>query len=189
MRTGDVYLIPQLKIESVEWKKEYTMPATAIVRIPTKPGPKRRNGSGMGRRARPSFRVGDARREMRLDLFYGVDEIAAIGVEQWDLVHGAELVKSGKRYIAKLQSELPTRAITVDLYYPMAKIARVTVRPYKYGTQRKMTIGYLLWQLARAYDTIYGAPFFWGVRNHDISDLRFVDFELDDNIGKVSVCS
>jgi len=183
-----VYAIPLLKMSMVKWVREYTQPASEIQRVPTKPAPKRRKGP-RGRIAKRDPHFGDYRREVYLDLSYGVADMAALGPEQWDLIHGAELVVHRRRSLARLENDLPTRAITVDLWYPMDRIARVTVRPYKIGTHRKMTVGYLLWQLSQAYGRIYDEWARWGVRNHSITDLRFISIELDDNIGTVGVCS
>ena len=189
----EVYTVPALKIVSVEWAREYTRPATEIKRVPTKPAPKRRKSDGSGRHARPRYRIGDFTREVHMDLSYFVAEIANTTPAEWKFIHGATLSRSGKKSVAVLERDLPTRAITVDLSYPMDRIARVTVRPYKVGTQagsrREMTVGYLLWQLSNAYQEIYEDWSRWGIRNHGIEDLRFTGFELDDNIGKVSVCS
>lgn len=52
-----------------------------------------------------------------------------------------------------------------------------------------MSVGYLLWQLARAYKIIYKSHAKWGVWGHAIGDLTFEIFELNDNIGYVAIGS
>jgi len=52
-----------------------------------------------------------------------------------------------------------------------------------------MSVGYVLWQLARAYKAVYKKYAAYGVWGHAITDLVFEIFELKDNIGYVSIGS
>jgi len=77
----------------------------------------------------------------------------------------------------------------------------VVYEPDKHGTKLKlldgkmhtseprMSVGYLLWVLARAYRKVYEEYGAYGVWGHAIGDLVFERLEIKDNIGVVSVGS
>ena len=49
-------------------------------------------------------------------------------------------MRRGVKAYASIETYLPTRAITVDLTYPLSKIARVTIKPYtRFSRDRKIT--------------------------------------------------
>lgn len=221
MRSKPEYVIPEPEIEMIEWtldtsKGGYKKPATPIKVIPTKPAPKAVKLRGARGAKKGSLRVffrkdliasHDAEREFDLSLNAHVATMATLKPEQLDLVGGAVLVEPNRRRgirksYASIDTRLPTRAITVDISYPLCKIARVTVKPYTYRSARSrsgphrgdrgyenMSVGYLLYQLARAYKTIYKSHAKWGVWGHAITDLVFERLKIKDNVGEVSIGS
>ena len=194
-------------------------PATEIKRIPTKPAPEmsKKNKALLKRGIHSMADMiarDNAKPKVYLRLNYHVATTATLKPEQWDLIGGAELVParkpalskrealchvSGGKAYATLSNHLPVRTITVDLEYPMSMTARVTIRPYSHVIPspsgrltrkfEEMTIGYVLWQLARAYKIIYRQHKTYGIWGHAITDLCFESFELNDNIGHVSIGS
>ena len=173
-------------------------PATEIKRIPTPPPPKPR-----GRKLpRGTFRLSDmraihdAQREVDLSLFVSVETVATLKPEQWSLISGARLGKSrrSRRAFATTEGYLPVRSYTFDLTYPMSVVARVTIDPYTYrmarGIKREnMSVGYLLWQLARAYKAIYKKHKQYGIWGHAIGDLTFESLKIEDNVGVIGIGS
>jgi len=203
MRAKPRYEIPDVKIEMVEWVpngRYPRKPATEIKHIPTPQTKTRRIPRG---RRRLGGVHRDEIREVSMNLNAHVVTTATLKPEQWGLIGGATLIPSTRlhrfpdgrriRAYAYTETHLPTRTITVDLVYPLHKIARVTIRPYKQicrrGTYEEMSVGYVLWQLARAYKAVYKKYAAYGVWGHAITDLVFEIFELKDNIGYVSIGS
>jgi len=218
MRAKPTYTIPEPEIEMVELVEvgkpirvvhkglpakatpppmtfRRRKPATEIKRIPTPPPPsvkhKRKLPRGM-------FRISDmrashdAQREVDLSLFVDVETAATLKPEQWSLISGARLGKSRRRRrgaFATTESYLPTRTYTFDLTYPLSKVARVTIKPYTCNKREQMSVGYLLWQLARAYKAVYKKHKQYGVWGHAISDLAFESLEIKDNVGIVGIGS
>lgn len=156
----------------------------------------------------------ESQRKLSIYLSHHVATCATLKPEQWRLVGGAVLQKSrtvpthvshigsktvrrGKTRIptrAVLETDLPTRALTFDLVYPLSVTARVTVRPYarvgwKGRKSEWMDVGYVLWQLARAYKEIYRKHKRYGVWGHAITDLVFESLSISDNIGDVGIGS
>jgi len=129
---------------------------------------------------------------------------ATLKPAQWDLVGGAsrgglrrlitDLLIPGMprhRIVDKIDK---THALVFDLTYPLSKIARVTIRPYKRTFSRgnhvyELSVGYVLWQLARAYKIIYRQHRRYGVWGHAITDLAFECLSIKDNIGDVGIGS
>ena len=73
--------------------------------------------------------------------------------------------------------------------YPLATPATVRVRPFrttmKYDddtvrVRHHMTVGWLLWSLARAYELIYAEHEKYGIWGHSIRDLCFETLVIDD---------
>ena len=211
MRAKPKYKIPEVEIEAVEMvpdRRRWMKPATEIKRVVPKPAPpkskkNRRTRSGCVIVIKDLIAEYNAQRELDLRLNTYVATIATLkSPRQWDLIGGAELRpckgrgsrKPGTpKFYAIVTNFIPERTITIDLSYPLRKIARVTVRPYvRVSSGHKsenMSIGYVLWQLARAYKQIYRRHAFWGVWGHAITDLCFERFTLSDNIGHVSIGS
>ncbi len=129
---------------------------------------------------------------LRLSLNHRVSPLANLKPEQWDLISG---VSKGKLE-AWLANDKP---VTIDLSYPLNKIARVTVRPYsitRYTSTGKksthgplMSVGYVLWSLAQAYKRIYKAHVRYGVWGHDIGDLAFEGLTVNGTNGAVDIGS
>jgi hypothetical protein len=202
-RVKPTYEIPEPVIEPIMWISTFPhKPATEIKRVPTKPPPAiSKKNKALRRRGiyaiRDLMSSANARREVYLHLNAHVVTTATLKPVQWCLIGGAELCppnKHRRKSIATISTNLPVRTITVDLDYPFDKTARVTIQPYTviWGRGRKyeeMSIGYVLWQLARAYKIIYRRHRQYGIWGHAISDLCFEAFELKDNVGSIHIGS
>ena len=152
-------------------------------------------------------------RVIELSLGHHVATCALLTHKTWGLVHGAKLQRPSKRTLAKfkgkmrralvgggkpyarLESCLPAREYTFDISYPMSgRIARVTIKPYttkRHGRPMhdRMSVGYLLYQLARAYKQIYRRWKHYGIWGHAIDDLVFEHLKIENNVGYVSIGS
>ncbi len=133
--------------------------------------------------------------------------MATLQPEHWDLICGAKLVMRRERGstektipIAYTESYLQDdEPLIVDLDYPLSKIARVTVYPYKtrsmsmdgepYESEPRMSLGYLLWSLAQAYVQVYEQHKEYGVWGHSITDLVFEELQISAGVGIVGIGS
>lgn len=101
----------------------------------------------------------------------------------------------------QLVSFLPERSIKTRLSYPLGKVAVVTVEPYTihrtferkgktiHRDQQWMTIGWYLWALAKAYESIYESWEKWGIWGHAIGDLVFEQVVIKDGQAWIGVGS
>jgi hypothetical protein len=211
------YIIPEVQVELVEWavNKNGTstcMAATQPKRVvtPALPGNKRGPAKmviGKLYKVTDLCAARNTQRKWSLSLNQSVEMMTTLLPEQWNLIGGATLGRRasaassrGGRAYATLESSLPDdKAIIVDLSYPLNKIARVTVKPYQTkfrGSDGKMhtvgphmSLGYLLWALARAYLKVYEQHEAYGVWGHSIGDLVFEQLTIEDNIGTVAIGS
>lgn len=152
------------------------------------------------------------RRTIDVALWQHVVTCATLRPEQWALVGGAELGRRAgekKRPVPRLETHVeallnragPPKKLVFDLHYPLTSVARVTIRPYtkKWSrtragrtttrAAREMTVGYVLWQLARAYQQIYRERRKYGVWGHGIGDLWFEGMQVAGGIGRVQIGS
>jgi hypothetical protein len=217
MSPATTYLIPNLKIEMVEWVhgpkgRRAMVPASLPERVVTPPLPGQKRGPvkmkvGVAHKIKDIIAASNTQRAWSLSLGHHVDTMATLTGEQWGLVGGAALVRRlgspSKKYgahYASYESFLPDdKAIIVDITYPLNKIARVTVEPFRtkfklrdgkvHTSEPRMSVGYLLWALARAYQKVYEEHEAYGVWGHAIGDLVFERLEIKDNIGVLSVGS
>lgn len=84
------------------------------------------------------------------------------------------------------------RDVNVKLEYPFDAGSKLTIHPYKRipgwkrGDRREMSVGYVLWHVAREYGRIYRNAKKYGVWGHEIDDLCFEGFTLHSN-GKIDL--
>jgi len=204
LRAKPKIVVPEIEIEFLPWTNG--RPPAPPERVAPPPPPKksatRRSGRYVSINPRLLRAHANAEREIDLRVWAQVSAVATLKPEQWDLIVGAEIcrpkyrgrqkLKRSKPY-ANTRTHLPERALVFDLGYPLRATARVTIRPYatvigrsKYG---EMSVGYVLWQLARAYRQIYRRWRKFGVWGHAIGDLGFESLTIRDNVGHVSIGS
>jgi hypothetical protein len=92
--------------------------------------------------------------------------------------------------------EIAPRAITVDLTYPLSVGVRMRIKPYTVnesrgdddGTfHRAMSVGYILWTIARQYENIYENWKKYGIWGHGLEELRFTRLKVSRGRGRVEV--
>jgi len=178
-------------VPRVELLPHKTKPAPRVVPPPAPPPVKgHRPGVIVTRNL---LHADDAQRNWNYHLNQHVATVATLTLDQAiNVLVGTSRWRDSRRVV--LAERLPVRTITVDLDYPLSKIARVTIAPYvsrfsERDTEKRMTLGYVLWQLARVYRQIYRAHRRWGVWGHAIDDLQFESFTLRDNLGTVGIGS
>jgi len=67
-------------------------------------------------------------------------------------------------------------AMRANIDYPLNQAVGVEVQPYDLARRSPyycMTVGWLVWSLARAYEKIYEEPDYYGVWGHGLEDLFF----------------
>lgn len=184
-----VYEIPEPDIEFIKLAGEHSRPPPIPVVATDVPS----KGRGVAR-YRDDI---DAERIVRYDLWHQVRECSTLTIEQANaVVQGNKL---GKK-TTELTNVLPTRALTFDLRYPLSHVARVHVKPFREKLPRsmlekgrtshpRMTLGYLLWQAARAYVSVYKEYKRYGVWGHHIGDLGFESLDIEDNVARFGIGS
>ncbi len=127
-----------------------------------------------------------------LSLNHNVARMASLKPEQWELISG----EAGGSLQNHLTDGDKARSLTVDLSYPLGHVARVTIQPYHFQPAGRgkvfhvrMDVGYVLWQLAKAYQTIYKSHKKWGVWGHAITDLYFEQLTIQGGRGNVDIGS
>lgn len=142
-------------------------------------------------RIRPSAKKKSGIKDIILN--HSVENMATISPEHWLLISGV-----GPGEPAILLTHLQATELTVELSYPMNVVARVTIKPYRtYRTvdseKRQsipfMNIGYVLWQLSRAYKKIYQQHKKYGVWGHALSDLYYERLTIVGTAGYVEIGS
>jgi hypothetical protein len=209
MSASPRYRIPEPKIELLPID---TKPPRKIVMSAPKP---KKKAAGRGHKGTIFLVSHSVRRSWDYRLSCHVDTLASISLAQANyLICGMEfrdqkpakrktMTIGGKRYRpqfvplpAHLGNTLSLRTFVFDLTYPLNHTARVTIEPYELLPRKRgekpcmrMTLAYVLWQLARAYKKIYKQHRRWGIWGHAITDLWFERLEVKDNIGHVGIGS
>lgn len=134
---------------------------------------------------------------------------ASLGRFSKGSLHRATLETSLPVLTNRLSKTSRARPLIFDLSYPLSRIARVTIRPYvtrrlvtirddetkrltkktRVVEHEEMNVGYVLWQLARAYQRIYREHRKYGVWGHAIEDLWFEGMEIRGDVGHVEIGS
>lgn len=71
-----------------------------------------------------------------------------------------------------------------NLDYPLSTAVGVEIQPYDLAWRSPfycMTVGWLVWSLARAYEKIYEKPDHYGVWGHGLEDLFFENLTINGN--------
>ncbi len=216
LRAKPVYVVPDVEIEYLPWTPNTRGGRLGRPKPPARvppPALTAKDTRGMSRETIKHMKAGrEAGREITLALIAHVVTIGTLKPGQWDLITGsvwrpARKVKSrlrrrpGMRHIrghVRIETFLPTRTLTFDIDYPLNATARVTIKPYTMSSMRRrrgdreeglMTVGYVLWQLARAYKVIYKQWRKYGIWGHAITDLCFEGLTIKDNVGDVLIGS
>ncbi len=94
---------------------------------------------------------------------------------QVDALTASTLVNGQAEGESFLIGGLPAnRTYHADLDYPFRGTARVTIKPFvRKGRGKEMTIGWLLFALAQAYEAVYENHERYGIWGHHIGDLGF----------------
>lgn len=123
-------------------------------------------------------------RSERASLSYAITSVASLRFGQaTSLLYGVTRKGNCFKYLDGYMLE--KGPILARLTYPIHTPALVTVHPYRVLCRRPgetwdrgllsehQTVGYVLWQIARAYRRIFADPERWGVWGHVLGDLVF----------------
>jgi hypothetical protein len=124
------------------------------------------------------------------DVDYSVSEIAKLDFET------ANQFVQGVALGARLD-EIAPRMVMVDLVYPLSVGVRMKIKPYTVseslgddsnGTYyRAMSVGYILWAIARQYEHVYENWKKHGIWGHGLEELRFTKLYVNGGRGRVEV--
>jgi len=137
-------------------------------------------------------------RKLKLSVITFITDLLSLTPRQASrLVWGLDRTDGRKR--AHLASELPAREFNVLLDYPLSHRALITIKPFRtvskgpggktHQSDERQTLGYVLWQLAQAYQRLYAEDEKWGIWGHSIDDLVFERVEMQDDVIRVGVGS
>lgn len=197
LSTPPRYVVEEPTIECIE-AEQYTPPEVVKVRIKAPPRSKTSFGIGKEIFAKDLEQKANAQVTWNAHVSAPIETLLGVTIEQArDLVHGIDRkLHRGKPQWA---SPMPVREFVCDLDYPLHRIARVRIRPYVVRYRRRsggwatssarMDLGYVLWQLARAYAKIYKRHKEFGIWGHAISDLTFESVDIKHNVLTVGVGS
>lgn len=129
---------------------------------------------------------------MKIRCGVDVEALASVTVEQARrlvvgiLDHGDKPRRNAFTGVSRyweFESYLEARPLTIQINYPLAKGVRLTIKPYnrvwfgENGEARRlileMSLGYVLWTVAKQYERIYREWERYGVWGHACSDLVF----------------
>lgn len=197
MTTPPRHVFDEPTIERLDDAK-YTPPEIVKVRIKAPPRSKTSFGIGKEIFQKDLEQKANAQVAWNARVLVPIETLLGVTLEQaCDLVHGIDhKLHRGKPQWAP---PIPVREFVCDLYYPLEKVARVRIRPYVAFYLRRsggwgkssprMDLGYVLWQLARAYKKIYKRHKEFGIWGHAIGDLVFESVEIKHNVLRVFVGS
>lgn len=123
------------------------------------------------------------------DVDYPVQVIA-----QLDFVTANQFVQGVARGIRL--DEIAPKAITVDLTYPLSVGVRMKIKPFVVNESigdddgvchRAMSIGYILWAIARQYENIYENWKKYEIWGHGLEELRFSRLKISRGRGRIEV--
>lgn len=114
------------------------------------------------------------------------------------LVTAAELDEHGEahtlKYLHRRYPSIEQRTLTGRLDYPLGSAVGVEIPPFvtqfkTHESRSHMTVGWILWALARGYEQIYERPEHYGVWGHSIGVLGFERLAIEGDRVYVSVGS
>jgi hypothetical protein len=128
-------------------------------------------------------------RDFKLD--HHVSTVAGLSLEQ-----AVRMIAGVGARSKRLAYELPRKAVTIDITYPLTQGVRMRIYPYtltqEYGDgssveMEYMDIGYVLWMIAREYQHIYANWKNYAVWGHEIDDLVLERITFDHRRGRAKL--
>jgi hypothetical protein len=86
--------------------------------------------------------------------------------------------------------EYEPKTLTTVINYPLSLDVKLTIPPFcvkfswpdgRERERRNMSAGYMLWTIAKEYERIYAEHAKYGVWGHDIGDLHFEGFRIEED--------
>lgn len=195
------YIIPKIQIKELPADAPLPIPVISLPKILKLSKAHLKDLKKRGKTARDMIDPIESRRDFSYHVWVQVSDVLTLTARQADAVITGSLGNSkADKLIGNWGADnvLPVRTYIVDIRYPLSKTARVTIEPYTWKLKRsdgtvlvrkRMSLGYLLWQIAQAYKIIYRQHKRWGVWGHAIGDLGFEGLEISDNISRVHIGS
>ena len=120
-------------------------------------------------------------------LNYHVKTVASLTVKQADslLLGKDNETKCLEKYIE------PGREIEVLITYPLSLNVLLKIKPYDRSShvKQQLTVGYVLWLIAKEYERIYIEHEKYGIWGHEMGDLYFEQLSIQKNKAKISIGS